>query len=64
MSPLGIENQDPKYLHSSEWYLMLLVKYAQIGLKWSLTKVNRDHYSLENFTTSPLMWDVPRGTSH
>lgn len=63
MSPLGTENQDPKHLHNSERYLMLLVKYAQIGLKWSLARVNRDHYSLENFTTSPLMWDVPWGTS-
>lgn len=64
MSPTGIENQDTEQPHHAERYLMVLVKYAHIRLKWSTARVNRDQCSLESSTASPPLWDVPRGTSH
>lgn len=53
MSPLGIENLDTEQPRNAERCLTVLVKYAQIGLKWSLARVNRDQHSPENSTASP-----------
>lgn len=64
VSPLGIGNQGTEQLRNAEQYLTVLVKYAKVGLKRSLARVNRDQYSVENSTASPPPWDVPRGTSH